>query len=110
MSIDISQEVCSLEHAKRLKELGLKQESKYSYILSEGGMINGEPYINKIMLTNGNIFKSPHQWSAFTTDELEKILVVHKILVIHNDSLTFLVERLIDVIEKDSLLSEWKEK
>lgn len=70
------EQVCSLELAKRLKEIEVKQESLYAYILSEFGVVDGKSYTNQIMLTHGEISSSPNKWSAFTVAELGEMLPV----------------------------------
>jgi hypothetical protein len=74
IKMNLRNEVCSLESATRLKELNIKQESLYAYVLSEAGMIDGEAYENKIMLTHGEVSNSPNKWAAFTAGELGRIL------------------------------------
>ena len=67
-------QVCSLELAKRLKELGVKQESLYCYVLSEYMILDGNISKNNIILTYKEATKSPNSWSAFTTAELGEML------------------------------------
>lgn len=72
--MNIEGQVCSLELSKRLKELNVKQESLYAYVLSEFGTINNESYENRIILTHSEISNSPNKWSAFTSSELGEML------------------------------------
>lgn len=72
--MELEKQVCPLDLAKRLKELGVKQESLYAYILSEYGFIDGQKYENKYMLTFHEISNSPHKYCAFTVAELGEML------------------------------------
>jgi hypothetical protein len=67
--MNIEKQVCSLELAKRLKELGVKQES---YFMWEGIMADVDKMHFKVkkFRANGN----PWAYSAFTTAELGEML------------------------------------
>lgn len=72
--MNLEDQVCSLELAKQLKELGIAQHNLYAYVISEFGVINGKPYDNMIILTHGKVSNSPNKWKAFTASELMEIL------------------------------------
>jgi len=66
----LEDQVCSLELAKRLRELGVKQESLFWWVL-----VN--PETNQWELTakeNSKSFTSSHKISAFTVAELGEML------------------------------------
>jgi hypothetical protein len=72
--MNLSDQTCSFELSKRLKELDIKQESLYAYVLSEFGIINGEQYENMIITTYNDLLSSPHTYAAFTVSELLTLL------------------------------------
>jgi hypothetical protein len=70
----LESQVCSLELAKKLKELGLKQNSYYFWKTYPDSVINnGEPYLvaynSRYMTSKGRI-----EGSAFTVAELGEML------------------------------------
>jgi len=68
--MELEQQVCSLELAKRLKELGVKQDSVFFYIVdSDDGYIGVRP-INPTK----NDGDSRKHFSAFTVAELGELL------------------------------------
>lgn len=72
--MNLEDQVTSLEISKKLKELGVKQESLYAYVLSEFGFIEGKSYENQYVLTCCQVSSSPHKYSAFTVAELGEML------------------------------------
>ena len=77
----LEKQVCSLELAKKLKELGVKQESLFYW-----NILDGKPGINKYEVKNrkqftedgypGNtmVYKNVESYSAFTVAELGEML------------------------------------
>ncbi len=66
----LEDQVCSLEIAKRLKELGLKQQS-----LFEWQLFKSEHWASEIRLIYKENFTCPSEsWSAFTGAELGEML------------------------------------
>lgn len=63
----LEQQVCSLESAKRLKELGVKQESLYNWLeADDGARLMKNPTLDT--------YKYFDQYSAFTVAELGEML------------------------------------
>ena len=71
----LENQVCSLELAKRLKELGVKQESLYYWSLCQGCV---KEYGAKGIKVDYELGDSGHgdKWSAFTVAELGEMLPV----------------------------------
>lgn len=69
MNMNIDKQVCSRELAKRLKKLGVKQESLY-YIREDGEIEHNFKYCGG-GLVEGD---TPEQYSAFTVAELGEML------------------------------------
>lgn len=72
--MELSKQVCSLELAKKLKELGFKQESLFVYqkITHEGSR---KISLELEMVDNWEYFKSPNGYiSAYTVSELGEML------------------------------------
>lgn len=70
--MQLEQEVCSLELAKRLKELGVKQESYFFYRHNEKG--NYELCEDEGEFCHHKIIPEEHGISAFTVAELGELL------------------------------------
>lgn len=67
--MNIEQQVCSLELAKRLKELGIKQDSLFWYQIGSRGVSGG------VGITYGEWETAAEEkYSAFTVAELGEIL------------------------------------
>lgn len=65
----LEDQVCSLDQAKKLKELGIKQESLFLWVKRHGCSIEYLAYINAIEISDFEYF-----YSAFTVAELGKML------------------------------------
>lgn len=67
--MELNQQVCSLELAKRLKELGVKQESLFYYVIDDLEFGNTE-----LMFLGGMGAENDIDISAFTAAELGEML------------------------------------
>lgn len=73
--MNLEQQVCSLELAKKLKELGVKQESYFCFALQEAG-----EYGETIVIEEPSLVRKSGNWdedsfvSAFTVAELGEML------------------------------------
>lgn len=68
----LESQVCSLEYAKRLKELGVKQESLFYWSFYDGGFSEEEPGIT--LTDEANHGFEEDLLSAFTVAELGEML------------------------------------
>lgn len=66
--MNLEKQVCSLELAKKLKELGMKQESYFCYVNTKQG---GEPHF---LTRNVSFMREKNYYSAFTVAELGEIM------------------------------------
>lgn len=76
----LESQVCSLELAKRLKELGVKQESLFNHV-EMPWIVRGNETIETRVFIRLNDFSFDYSraieyWSAFTASELAKMLPV----------------------------------
>lgn len=80
--MNLELQVCSLELAKRLKELGVKQESYFLWIIADHpNESSGTPFVEHRGALEGSYDKTPvcdgwtlTSWSAFTVAELGEML------------------------------------
>lgn len=69
MILTLEQQVCNLESAKRLKELGVRQESLWHWFVSKSGV----KFIGQVHEVRGDFY----QYAAFTCAELGELLPLH---------------------------------
>ena len=81
MILELEKQVCSLESAKRLKELGVKQESLFYWYKRECKLSKGFHLIgcgNSVMTIHGSLCFKPDNndivYSAYTVAELGELL------------------------------------
>ena len=67
MILPLEKQVCSLELAKKLKELGVRQESIFYWEKRDGWELVDDPYDDQFEL-----------YSAFTVAELGELLEIHR--------------------------------
>ena len=73
--MNLEQQVCSLELAKKLKELGVKQDSIFDWVFGFDANKGKKDYFLWLMSPyNRENLKWPEQYSAFTVAELGEML------------------------------------
>lgn len=71
----LEKQVCSLELSKRLKELGVKQESAFQWVpYPDGSTKYGEWYLQAVPMRDGKGIYNMTGVSAFTVAELGELL------------------------------------